>query len=326
MPFGYIEGYSLSIYGCTNCHAHFSSRLDVPAWLYDSIYENAVDISGYNRYDRYLKDLIHHPAPLDYLAEADLPYWYVQQFLLNDGVSKSASLVELGCGTGYLTYSLRCAGYACVGVDLSEVAIARARETFGQPEWFMTTEEYNASAGAVDLVIALELVEHVPDPKGFVAVAMAMIRPEGAVLLSTPNRDARPQHVIWASDPPPVHLFWLGRDSFRAIGEACAAEVTFPGSNGTPVRGGGWPGRVEPEMWPPTFTADRNLSTSVRHSRALRSRAVARLGGVLRSAADRIDRPFLRELPRIDNAEGECETLAVVLRHAAPAANIGPSE
>jgi len=326
-PFdGYVEGYRVSIYGCRNCNASFSSRLDVPTWLYDSIYEDAENITGYNRYDRYLKDVVDHPAPLDYLAEADMPYWFVRQFMLGDGISTDASVVELGCGTGYLTYALRCAGYACVGVDVSEVAIARAREIFGHPEWFMSTEEFKASAVAVDLVIGLELVEHVPDPRSFVAEAMAMIRPWGAVLLSTPNRDAWPRHVIWASDPPPVHLFWLGRDSFRAIGKACMAQVVFPECICASAGVGDASGRTDPEMWPPTFTADRHLSPAVRRTRELRSRAMARLGKALRSAADRIDRPFLRALPGINNAEGECETLAVVLRHTAPPAHIGGTE
>ena len=49
IPFdGYIEGYRLSIFGCASCHASFSSRLDVPTWLYDSIYANAIDIPGYS--------------------------------------------------------------------------------------------------------------------------------------------------------------------------------------------------------------------------------------------------------------------------------------
>ena len=327
MPFdGYIEGYRLSIYGCASCHASFSSRLDVPTWLYDAIYENAIDIPGYNRYDRYLKDLVDHAEPLDYLAEADPPYWHVRQFMFSEGISKNASIVELGCGTGYLTYALRCAGYACIGVDLSDVAIARAREIFGHPEWFMTTEEFSSSAASADLVIALELVEHVPDPRGFVATAMAMIRPEGAVLMSTPNRDARPRHAIWASDPPPVHLFWLGRDSFRAIGAACKAQVVFPGSTGAPVGIGDVSCRTESEMWPPMFTADGKLSSPVRRSRGLRSRGMARLGRLLCWAANRIDPPFLRTLPPIKNAEAEGETLAVVLRHAASPAHLGRSE
>jgi len=326
-PFdGYVEGYRVSIYGCMNCYTNFSSRLDVPAWLYDSIYENAEDITGYNRYSRYLQDVLGHPAPLQHLADEDLPYWFVRQFLQSAGFSKSALIVELGCGTGYLTYALRRAGYACVGVDVSEVAIDRAREIFGHHDWFMTTEEFNSSAVAADIIIGLELVEHVPDPTSFVAEALAMIRPGGAVLLSTPNRDALPRHAIWASDPPPVHLFWFSRESFRAIGEACSAQVSFPGSAGRPVHVDDESVRADAQMWPPTFTAEGELTTSVRRSRYMRSRALARAGRLLRRAANRIDRPFLRALPRIDSSRGECETLAVVLRHTGAHARSLPNE
>lgn len=120
-------------------------------------------IPGYYRYDRYLRDLVGHRAPLDYLAESEPPYWFVRQFVMSNGITQSDSIVELGCGTGYLTYALRRAGYTCVGIDVSEVAIAQARATFEHPEWFMTTEEFSSSAMAADLVIRLEIVEHVPD-------------------------------------------------------------------------------------------------------------------------------------------------------------------
>lgn len=318
-PFdGYIEGYRVSIYGCTNCYASFSSRLDVPSWLYDSIYENAKSIPGYNRYSRYLTEIVNHPAPLDYLAEADPVYQFVRQFVLSNDISTRSLIVELGCGTGYLTYALRRAGYACIGVDISEVAITRAREVFGHPEWFDTTEEFKAFGVAADLVIGLEIVEHVPDPRGFVAEAMALIHSGGAVLLTTPNRDARSRSVSWVSDPPPVHLFWLGRDAFREIGQACSAEVAFPGLADEPLQADYRPVRIGPEMWPVTFTADRKLTAAIRRREKLNVRVSARIGKLLRSATDRIDPPFLRGLSEIDSPVGQNETLAVVLRPAEP--------
>ena len=72
-------------------------------------------------------------------------------------------------------------------------AAARHAEAGGLTiDYRATTAETLAEAGdRFDVVLALEVVEHVPDPDAFIATACALVRPGGLFVLSTLNRTAK---------------------------------------------------------------------------------------------------------------------------------------
>ena len=85
-------------------------------------------------------------------------------------------------------------GADVVGADAAEgnIAVARlhARQQGLAIDYRATTAE--AMAGEVfDVVLALEIVEHVADPASFIATCRDLVRPGGLVILSTLNRTAR---------------------------------------------------------------------------------------------------------------------------------------
>jgi SAM-dependent methyltransferase len=223
-PFvGFIEGYRTSIARCEPCDLHFSTCMDIPDGLYDRIYADPAHIYGYERYVRYAAEIVTQPDPLAYLARQELAYAFVADSL---GVP-AQSVVEVGCGLGYLTYALRHAGWACIGVDVSGVAVRRAQRRFGTGA-FHEVGALESRRGTFDVAVALEAVEHVPDPVAFIQDCLAWVKPGGRLLISTPNKDAAPWGAIWASDRPPVHLTWLSRTALRRIAQAVGASVEFP--------------------------------------------------------------------------------------------------
>lgn len=224
---GYIVGYRFRVLECRDCKTRFSDRLDVPAWLYDSIYANAGHIPGYYRYRHYARRIRKVASPLDFLASAEAPYWHARKLAEGLGQGRQQLIVELGCGEGYLTYALNSAGYRCIGVDISQVAVDLARERFDQPKWFMTTNEFLISEEKAQLVVALELIEHVPDPVALVRDALSYASPGGRVLITTPNRDAAHPAIVWEGDVPPVHLFWFGEPSLVALADRVDASIDF---------------------------------------------------------------------------------------------------
>ena len=280
---GYVEGYRVAIVECGRCRLRYADRLDVPETLYESIYRHAA-VPGYDRYARYAGAVMRSPEPLDLLARAELPYRYAADAVRL--LPRDAVVLDLGCGEGYLTYALRQAGYTCVGVDVSQTVVDRARRRFGHDDWFATTDE--ADFAGADLVLALEIIEHVPDPVGFLRDATRYLRPGGAVVATTPNRDASPADAIWDTDLPPVHLLWFGSTAIREVARRAGCDVTFldaPGGRKAPAR-----------TWQPLLTADGRPSAAVRRVRGLSWRAGNRISRFLNSS---LQAPF-RVLPQFD--------------------------
>jgi SAM-dependent methyltransferase len=295
---GYLEGYRVCVLECPRCLLRFSSRLDVPDGLYDAIYRHTEMLPGYDRYARYATAVTRHPQPLDLLASCELPYWYVRDHVRHR-LRPGATVVDFGCGEGYLTYALRRAGIACYGVDISGTTIERARRRFGHDDWFLTTEEFTGRRpAAADLVVALELIEHVPQPARVLASALDLLGPGGCVLATTPNRDASPAHAVWDTDLPPVHLLWFGVRAVRELAARAHCDVTFPAV----------PGRVIDALrpavprrgtWPPLLTASGELTLAVRRARSLPWRARRRAARSLARVSELVDRSPLREIPDV---------------------------
>jgi SAM-dependent methyltransferase len=234
--------------------------------------------------------------PLRTLADAELPYRFAAdaaRMLPGD-----ATVIDLGCGEGYLTYALRSAGYRCVGIDLSQTVVDRARKRFGHDDWFATPDRIQERRA--DLVIALEIIEHVPDPVGFLRDAVKLVKDGGAVVATTPNRDASPAGAIWDTDLPPVHLLWFGAKAITEAGRRAGCDVTFLDTEYRAAASH----RVG--TWEPLLTADGEPSQAVRRVRGLGWRLRTRAGKALAGRS-----PF-RALPARDQAPAP--TLGVAFR------------
>ncbi len=102
-------------------------------------------------------------------------------------------LLDIGCGAGLLCEPLTRLGGAVVGVDPSVKNIAAARLHAQQSglaiDYRVGTAEALADAGErFDVVLAMEVVEHVADVNLFVRRCAEMVRPGGMMVLATLNR------------------------------------------------------------------------------------------------------------------------------------------
>jgi 2-polyprenyl-6-hydroxyphenyl methylase/3-demethylubiquinone-9 3-methyltransferase len=106
---------------------------------------------------------------------------------------KGLRILDIGCGGGILSEPLARLGAAMVGVDPSETNIEAARahaETSGLAiDYRCTTAEQLAEQREqFNLVLAMEVVEHVADVPLFVASCAALVKPGGLMIAATLNR------------------------------------------------------------------------------------------------------------------------------------------
>lgn len=184
---------------------------------------------GYDRYLKYAQIVKDFPNPLDYLAGAENCYWGVRRALpLANEDGASTKVLEIGSGLGYLTYSLRRAGYDAVGLDISENAVKAARASFG--DHYVCADVFRYSQlhpGSFDVVIMTDVIEHIDRPVEFLGATRRLLKPGGRIVLTTPNKSFYSAKVLWISDLPPVHCWWFSEQSMRYISKTLHTNIEF---------------------------------------------------------------------------------------------------
>lgn len=123
-------------------------------------------------------------------------------------------VVDIGCGGGLLSEPLARLGAEVVGIDAAErnvkTAAAHAAESGTPVDYRATTAEALAVAGErFDLVVSMEVIEHVADVDLFLASCAALMAPGAALFLSTLNRT--PKSFALAIVGAEYVLRWLPR-------------------------------------------------------------------------------------------------------------------
>lgn len=106
---------------------------------------------------------------------------------------KGLRMLDIGCGGGVLSEPLARLGAQMIGADPSQdniaAATAHAQESGVGVDYRATTaEDLAAAAERFDVVLAMEVVEHVADVGSFVATCASMVKPGGLMIAATLNR------------------------------------------------------------------------------------------------------------------------------------------
>jgi 2-polyprenyl-6-hydroxyphenyl methylase/3-demethylubiquinone-9 3-methyltransferase len=99
------------------------------------------------------------------------------------------SVLDLGCGNGWLTAALSRCGFDVTGLDSSRSGIAIARGAhrdvaFRQADALLPPAP--ELQGRFDAVVAVEAVDHVSQPRVLLQHALTMLRPGGLLVVTTP--------------------------------------------------------------------------------------------------------------------------------------------
>lgn len=106
------------------------------------------------------------------------------------------SVLDIGCGGGLMSEPMARLGAAVTGADAApgniHVAQLHADQQGLDIDYRATTSEDLAAQGLkYDVVMALEIVEHVADPAQFIATCRDLVKPGGLMIQSTLNRTAK---------------------------------------------------------------------------------------------------------------------------------------
>lgn len=135
-----------------------------------------------------------NPVRIGYVRDRVAAHW--GRDALNGEPLRDLTLLDIGCGGGLLSEPMYRLGATVTGVDASDRNIATASIHAARQDlaidYRQGTAEALAESGAqFDIVLALEIVEHVADVDLFLRSCGRMVKPGGLLFLSTLNRTAK---------------------------------------------------------------------------------------------------------------------------------------
>jgi len=119
------------------------------------------------------------------------------QFIAARAALAGSRVLDVGCGGGLLAEALARAGARVTGIDMApgmiEVARLHAAESRLAIDYRMAAAEDVAGStpAAFDIVVCMEMLEHVPDPAAMTATLARLLLPGGALFISTLNRNLK---------------------------------------------------------------------------------------------------------------------------------------
>ena len=131
-----------------------------------------------------------NPVRLAYIRDRIDQHWQADEHGFHPLDGKSA--LDVGCGAGLLAEPLARLGAKVTAIDAAPelIEVARAHASRAGLSIDYRAVGVELLEGQYDLVTAMEVIEHVADPQAFVDHLAARLKPEGLLILSTPNKTA----------------------------------------------------------------------------------------------------------------------------------------
>lgn len=190
------KGYNL--YKCSKCKLLFIYPTPVSLDVYDDSYFSGAEKGfGYVDYDADKEPMI--PVFNKYLD------------LVNSLGMKTGELLDIGAATGFFMDLARKRGFRVKGVELSDYAAKKGREK-GLDVFTGDLISANFKNEQFDIITMFDVIEHVPDPTGFVKEASRLLKKDGLLLINTPDAQSFWAKILgskWQLIMPPEHIHYF---------------------------------------------------------------------------------------------------------------------
>tara|TARA_B100000676_G_C17830979_1_gene707828 strand:- start:45 stop:815 length:771 start_codon:yes stop_codon:yes gene_type:complete len=161
---------------------------------------------------------LHHfnPVRLEYIRKKVCNHFQLDRRNLQ--VLEGLKVLDVGCGGGLVTEPIARMGASTIGIDASERCVGVARH---HAEMNQLNIDYRISTAEIlakekyefDIILALEIIEHVQDRDLFIQACTKLIKPGGIGIFATLNRTAKSffQAILGAE----YVLRWLPRGTHQ---------------------------------------------------------------------------------------------------------------
>jgi len=164
-------------------------------------------------------------APLSFTGERfhpelerEIAYEHWHRYAFAQRLVAGRSVLDAACGEGYGSALLAGAAASVIGVDLSAAAIAHARARYEHPRIRFIEGDVcrldGIASASIDVAVSFETLEHLADHDGLLASFRRVLKPEGLLLISTPDKRTYSDDAGYAN---PHHVRELYRDQFEAL-------------------------------------------------------------------------------------------------------------
>lgn len=125
---------------------------------------------------------------------------------------KNKQVLDIACGSGYGAAILAKAGARVIGIDLDIEALNEAEKKYGSSVTFKQGDAAQIPLGdsTIDIATSFETIEHISDYEKFVQELARVVKDNGLVFISTPNKTVFGQKNPW-------HLKEFTRQEFSTL-------------------------------------------------------------------------------------------------------------
>jgi len=141
---------------------------------------------------------------------------------------RNGTLLDIGCGKGFfLEYMSKF--YSIAGMDVSKYAILESKKRLDNvPLCVADTTNLCFKSEIFDIVTAFDIIEHVNNPKQMFDECYAILKPEGLIVLTTPNMDSigrKLKQGEWFGYRDTTHVSLFYPDEWKKLLEASGFQI-----------------------------------------------------------------------------------------------------
>jgi ubiquinone/menaquinone biosynthesis C-methylase UbiE len=157
---------------------------------------------------------------------------HIDRYIFAAGLTRYMNVLDVACGTGYgVEYFINTGARTATGVDLSFEAVKYAADWFGKSSAanFLCADGVKLpfTDNSFDAVVSFETLEHIRAYSRFLAECKRVLKGDGILICSTPNRRVFSPNLDKPLNPFHVREFWP--EEFHRLLSKYFKDISFYG-------------------------------------------------------------------------------------------------